>query len=63
MHKQMDWLCVLPLYQFFCEICLQHLQHAKIISLLINQQIIYYFRYIDDILMIFNKDLTNMQDV
>jgi hypothetical protein len=60
----MGWLWVLPRYQFFfCEICLQHLEHTKIISLVINQQIICYFRYVGDILMIRNKDLTNIQDV
>jgi hypothetical protein len=64
MHKRIG--CGFSNFKLLCvcvRACLQLLGHTNIISLLIKKPIISYFRYGDDILMVFNKDLTNMQDV
>jgi hypothetical protein len=44
-----------PTSSIFPEIYLQHLKHSKIIDTQLKHQIVGYFRYVDDILAIYNK--------
>jgi hypothetical protein len=39
---------------------IQHMEHTQIYSILIKKQIVTYFRYIDDILLIYDKNKTNI---
>jgi hypothetical protein len=45
------------------EIYLQHLKHTEIINILIQNNIFGYFRYVDDILIAHNKELTDIHKV
>jgi hypothetical protein len=42
---------------------LQHLEHTKIIDILTQHNIRGYFRYVDDIFVIYNDDLTDIHEV
>jgi hypothetical protein len=44
------------------ETFIQYLEHTKIIKILNKHQIIYYYRYVDDILIIYNTHTTNTED-
>jgi hypothetical protein len=41
---------------------IQHLEHNKIINILKKRHIIDYYRYVDDILIVYNTHATNIQD-
>jgi hypothetical protein len=44
------------------EAFIQHLEHNKIIKILNKHQIIDYHRYVDDILIVYNKNITNINN-
>jgi len=45
------------------EMFLQYLEHTKIIDILIQHNIIGYFRFVDDILVIYDTNLTNINKI
>jgi glycerol-3-phosphate cytidylyltransferase-like family protein len=51
-----------PTSAFLAEIFFQHLEHTKIINILNKYHIIDYCRYVDDILIVYNKDITNIEN-
>jgi hypothetical protein len=44
------------------EIFMQHMEHNYIISILTKHNILDYHRYVDDILIIYNEDHTDIDD-
>jgi hypothetical protein len=46
---------------FFSEIYLQYLENRKIFGILVKPRIIGYFRYVDDILLVYQNNVTNIQ--
>jgi hypothetical protein len=44
------------------EVYIQHMGHKQLYPILIKYQIIGYFRYIDDILIIYNQNKTNIDE-
>jgi hypothetical protein len=44
------------------ETFIQHLEHAKIVKILNKYQLIHYYRYMDDILIIYNTNSTNIEN-
>jgi hypothetical protein len=59
-RKVLQW--VLPLL-FFSEICLQYIENTAIYDILRHNNIAGYFRYVDDILINYNKTTTDILDV
>jgi hypothetical protein len=56
-YKQTNGLAIgAPTSSILAETYIQHIQHTQIYPILIQQQIIAYFRYIDDILIIYNQN-------
>jgi hypothetical protein len=51
-----------PTSAILAEIFIQYLEHNAIIHTLQKHHILDYYRYVDDILMIYNDNLTNIQD-
>ena len=45
------------------EIYIQHLEHTKITDIIIQQNIIGYFRYVDDILVVYDQSVTDIHKV
>jgi len=45
------------------EVFLQHLEHTKIIELTMQNNITGYFRYVDDVLMIYDENITDIHEV
>jgi hypothetical protein len=61
--KQNDGLASgVPTSAFLAEIFIQHFEHASIINILKKHNTIDYFRYVDDLLIIYNKDTTNFEN-
>jgi hypothetical protein len=52
-----------PTSAIFSEIYLQYIEHTLIIDILKNNNIIEYLRYVDDILIVYNKESTNIDTV
>jgi hypothetical protein len=52
-----------PTSSILSEVYLQHLENSKIVNLLISHNVIGYFRYVDDILIIYNEDITNIDSL
>jgi hypothetical protein len=52
-----------PNSSIFSEIYLKYLENTKILDILLKQRIIGYFRYADDILTVYNNQITNTHDV
>ena len=52
-----------PTSSIFSKIYLQYLKNTKICDILINYRIVGYFRYVDDILIVYKKELTNIQEI
>jgi hypothetical protein len=52
-----------PTSSLLPEIYLQHLESTKIFYILRNHQLIGYFRYMDDILIIYKNNLTNILEI
>jgi len=47
----------------FSEVFLQHIERTAIFEILVQNHIVGYFRYVDDILIIYNDSITNIHDV
>jgi len=45
------------------EIYIQHLEHTKITDIIVQQNIIGYFRYVDDILVVYDQSVTDIHKV
>jgi hypothetical protein len=54
---------VAPCSSFFSEIYLHHTENTKIIDILLEYHILHYFRYVDDILIVYKNDTTSIYDV
>jgi hypothetical protein len=52
-----------PSSSTLCELYLQHLEHALIYDILIKQNITGYFRYVDDVLIVYDSDKTDISEV
>jgi hypothetical protein len=52
-----------PAFSVLSEIYLQHLVNTEICNLLIKHNIEGYFRYVDDILIIYNENKTDINDL
>ena len=52
-----------PTYSILSEIYLQHLENTEIFNILTNSGIEGYFRYVDDILLIYNKNHTDIGEI
>lgn len=52
-----------PTSSILSEFYLQHLENQQIYDLLLNHKIEGYFRYVDDILIIYNEDNTNIENL
>jgi hypothetical protein len=44
------------------EVYIQYMEHKQLYPILIKDQIIGYFRYVDDILIIYNQNKTNLHE-
>jgi hypothetical protein len=63
-YKQVDGLTMgAPTSALFSEIYLQKVEHTKILSILNNNNICNYFRYVDDILIIYDISTTNITEI
>jgi hypothetical protein len=61
-YKQTDGLVMgAPTSSLLAKPYIQHMEHKQIYPILIKQQIITYFRYVDDIHMIYNQNKTNIE--
>ena len=52
-----------PTSSILSEFCLQHLEKSKIYDILLNFNIVGYFRYVDELLIIYNERKTDIQDL
>jgi ribosomal protein S25 len=63
-YKQTEGLAMgAPASAMLAEIFIQHLEHNHVINTLKKHHIIDYYRYVDDILIVYNQDHTNIDDV
>jgi hypothetical protein len=49
-----------PTSSILSEVYLQNLEHNIIYNILVEQKIVAYFRYVDDILIVYDKQKTNI---
>jgi hypothetical protein len=62
-YKQTNGLAMgAPTSAILAEIYIQNLEHTQIYGFLIKQHIIAYFRYLDDILIVYDSKKTNIDD-
>ena len=60
-YKQVDGLAMgAPTSSILAETYIQYMEHTQIYPILIKHQIIAYFRYVDDILIIYDQNKTNI---
>ena len=52
-----------PTSSIFSEVILQHIESTAIFEILVQNCIIGYFRYVDDILIVYNESITNIHEV
>jgi len=52
-----------PTSSILSEFYLQHLENSKIYDILLNFNIMGYFRYVDDLLIIYNERETDIEDL
>jgi hypothetical protein len=52
-----------PTSAVLVETYIQNMEHKQIYPILIKHQIVGYFRYVDDILMIYNQRITNIEEI
>jgi len=52
-----------PSSSILSEIYLQHLEYTKIVDIITQQNIIRYFRFVDDILVVYNQNSTDIHEV
>jgi hypothetical protein len=50
-----------PTSSILSETYIQHIEHTQIYPILVQQQIIAYYRYVDDILIIYDQNETNIE--
>jgi hypothetical protein len=63
-YAQVDGLAMgAPTSSIFSEIYLQRLVHTKFSNTSINYKIFGYFRYVDDILLVYNKNITHIHSI
>jgi hypothetical protein len=63
-YRQEDGLAMgAPTSSILSEIYLQYLENTKIFDILLKQHIIGYFRYVDDILIVYKNGMTNIHDM
>jgi hypothetical protein len=61
-YKQIEGLAMgAPTSAILAETFIQHMEHTYIYPILKTQQIIAYYRYVDDILILYNKNKTNIE--
>jgi hypothetical protein len=64
MYTQTEGLAVgAPSSSMFSRLYLQYLEYTKILNILLQHQLTGYFRYVDDILLIYNMQTMNIYDV
>jgi hypothetical protein len=51
-----------PSSAILAETFIQYLEHTKIIKILDKYQILDYYRYVDDILIVYNKNITDIEN-
>jgi hypothetical protein len=62
-YKQTDGLAMgTPTSAILAETFIQHMEHKYIYPILNTQQVTAYYRYVDDILIIYNKKKTNIEE-
>jgi hypothetical protein len=62
-YKQTEGLAMgAPTSAILAETYIQHMEHKHIYPILINHKITGYFRYVDDILIIYNQNQTNIEE-
>jgi hypothetical protein len=62
-NKQTNGLAMgAPTSAILAEIYIQNMEHAQIYDILIKQHIISYFRYVDDILIVYGSKKTNIDE-
>jgi hypothetical protein len=52
-----------PISSLLSEFYLQYLENSKIYNLLLNYNVEGYFRYVDEILIVYNESSTNIDDL
>ena len=52
-----------PTSSILSEVYLQHLENSKIYDILLNFNVMGYFRYVDDLLVIYNERKTDIEDL
>jgi hypothetical protein len=52
-----------PSFSILSEIFLQELESTSITEIITNNNILGYFRYVDDVLIVYNEKHTNIHDV
>jgi len=63
-YTQHDGLAMgVPTSSILSEFFLQNLENSKIYDILLNCNIVGYFRYVDDLLIIYNERKTDIQDL
>jgi hypothetical protein len=62
-HTQSEGLAMgAPTSSVLSELYLQHLENTEIYNLLLEHNVEGYFRYVDDILIVYNENRTNIND-
>jgi hypothetical protein len=52
-----------PTSTILAEVYIQHMEHKQLYPILRKHQIIGYFRYIDDILILYNQNKANIDEI
>jgi hypothetical protein len=52
-----------PTSSLFSEVFLQNLEHNRICKILVENKVVTYFRYVDDILIVYDKQKTDITHV
>jgi hypothetical protein len=64
MYQQMERLAMgAPTSSIFSEVFIQHLEHTQLVNILAKCNIITYHTYVDDILIVYNNDNTNIEQI
>jgi hypothetical protein len=56
-------LLMMSTFSILSEFYLQHLENSSIYDILLNSNIIGYFRYVDDLLIVYNENKTDIEDL
>jgi hypothetical protein len=52
-----------PTSAILAEMYIQNMKHKQIYPILLKHKIIGYFRYVDDILLVYNQNKTNIEEI